>query len=66
MGVKDAGIRIRVEKELRDEFLEACRRHDIPAAQLLRQYMREFVAEHSAGVAESRRKTSATPKGAKT
>lgn len=66
MGFKDAGVRIRVEKELRDEFLETCRRQDTPAAQVLRQFMREYVADHSDETAEPRRKTPGTPKGAKT
>jgi Ribbon-helix-helix protein len=46
MGVKDTGVRIRVEKELRDEFLEICRSQDKPAAQVLREFMRDYVAEH--------------------
>lgn len=66
MGVKDAGVRIRVEKGLRDRFLEACRRQDKPAAQVLREFMREYVAEHGDEAAEPRRKTPGTPKGAKT
>jgi hypothetical protein len=66
MRVKDAGVRIRVEKELRDEFLETCRRQDTPAAQVLRQFMREFVADHGSTASKPRRKTSATRKGAKT
>lgn len=65
MGVKNAGVRIRVEKGLRDEFLESCRRQDTPAAQVLRQFMREYVAEHGGDVGESRRKASRMPKGAK-
>lgn len=66
MGVKDAGVRIRVEKGLRDRFLEACRRQDKPAAQVLREFMREYVAEHSGDAAGARRKTPSTaPEGAK-
>ena len=67
MGVKDAGVRIRVEKGLRDQFLDTCRRQDRPAAQVIRQFMREYVAAHGDGV-ESRprgRKTPITPEGAK-
>ena len=65
MGVKDAGVRIRVEKSLRDRFLETCRRKDTPAAQVLRQFMREYVAAHDGEAAEPRRKIPGTPKGAK-
>ena len=65
MGIKDAGVRIRVEKGLRDRFLETCRRQDMPAAQVLRQFMREYVAGHGGDSGESRRRTPGTPKGTK-
>lgn len=45
---KDAGLRLRVEKELRQEFVEACRAAGKPAAQVLREFMREFVAREQA------------------
>jgi Ribbon-helix-helix protein len=67
MAVKDAGVRIRVEKGLHDQFLEICRRQDKPAAQVLRQFMRQYVAEHGDG-AESPlpgTKTPTTAKGSK-
>lgn len=41
--MKDAGMRIRVEPELREEFVELCRKNDITAAQVLRQFMRDFI-----------------------
>jgi hypothetical protein len=41
--VKDVGLRLRVEKELRQEFVEACRASGKPAAQVLREFMRDFV-----------------------
>lgn len=65
MGVKDAGVRIRVEKKLRDQFLDTCRRQDKPAAQVLRHFMREYVAEHGNGVARPPRvrKPPVTPAG---
>ena len=67
MGVKDAGVRIRVEKGLRDRFLETCRRQDRPAAQVLRQFMREYVAEHNdeAERQPRRRSTPVVPEGEK-
>ena len=65
MGVKDTGVRIRVEKRLRDEFLQTCRGQDKPAAQVLREFMREYVAEHGDAAAEPRRKAPDTPDGAK-
>lgn len=44
MKEKDAGMRIRVERELRDEFLKICREQDRPAAQVIRKFMREYIA----------------------
>jgi hypothetical protein len=44
--MKDVGLRIRIQKDLREAFLEACRAQDKPAAQVLREFMREYVAEH--------------------
>ena len=46
--MKDAGLRIRVQRELREKFLEVCRAQDKPAAQVLREFMREYVIEHEA------------------
>ena len=43
---KDTGMRIRLERRLRDRFVEICRTQDRPAAQVLREFMREYVAEH--------------------
>ena len=48
MSNKDAGLRIRVEHDLRDEFLEVCRAQDRPAAQVIREFMRRYIAEHGA------------------
>jgi hypothetical protein len=41
--VKDVGLRLRVEKELRQDFVEACRASGKPAAQVLREFMRDYV-----------------------
>lgn len=43
---KNAGFRIRVERSLREQFLEVCRAQDRPAAQVVREFMREYVARH--------------------
>ena len=45
--MKEVGMRIRVEPELLEEFTEACKRKHVPAAQVLREYMREFVKAQS-------------------
>lgn len=43
--VKDVGLRIRVQRELREQFLEACNADDKPAAQVLREFMRSYVEQ---------------------
>jgi antitoxin component of RelBE/YafQ-DinJ toxin-antitoxin module len=42
---KDAGMRIRVERSLRDEFVEVCRARDLSAAQVIRAFMRDYISE---------------------
>jgi hypothetical protein len=46
MAGKDSGLRIRIERPLREAFLEACSLEDRPAAQVLREFMRLYVARH--------------------
>jgi hypothetical protein len=46
MPKNDDGLRIRFNRELRDEFVEACKTHDLPAAQVLRGFMREYVVKN--------------------
>jgi hypothetical protein len=60
---KDTGVR--VEKGLRDDFLETCRRQDKPAAQVLREFMRDDVAEHVDDAEKPRGKNPNTSLGAK-
>jgi len=45
---KDVGLRLRVERELREEFVETCQAEGRAAAQVLREYMREYVARNRA------------------
>ena len=56
-GVKDSGFRIRVQRDLREQFLEACRAQDVPAAQVLREFMREYVADYSRRKKDDKRVT---------
>ena len=44
-GMKDAGMRIRVEQELRDAFVAACQKMDVPAAQVLREHMKAVISK---------------------
>ena len=41
--MKTAGLRIRVEPNLRELFVRACQANDQSAAQVLRAYMRKYV-----------------------
>lgn len=43
--VKDVGLRIRIDKDLREQFLKVCRSQDKPAAQVIREFMRAYVRE---------------------
>lgn len=45
--MKDVGLRIRVQRGLRERFLEVCRAQDMPAAQMLREFMRTYVNEYN-------------------
>jgi hypothetical protein len=45
--VKDSGLRIRVERELREKFLALCREQDKPAAQVIREFMRDYLSRHT-------------------
>lgn len=46
---KSSNLRIRVEPELHQQFLDACKQQDIPAAQVLREYMQSYVRQHYSG-----------------
>jgi len=45
--MKDSGLRIRVERQLHEKFLSICCKKDRPAAQVVREFMRVYVAEHT-------------------
>lgn len=61
MKEKDAGMRIRVERELRDEFLKICREQDRPAAQVIREFMREYIAAKKSNHAGQTENTGGRP-----
>lgn len=46
---KDAGMRIRVEKELREAFVQACRAQERAASDVLREFMRSFTQTQQSG-----------------
>lgn len=61
MITKDSGLRIRVQRELREQFLAVCQAQDKPAAQVLREFMRAYIEDHRAAM-EMMRRTGQTPK----
>lgn len=51
MTTKDCGMRIRIERELRDAFVASCQSQGLGASEVLRDFMRAFTAKHSSGQA---------------
>ena len=49
MATKDAGLRIRVERELRDAFRGACATENRDASEVLREFMRSFSEQRHVG-----------------
>lgn len=49
MTMKDAGLRVRVERELRDAFRSACAAENRAASEVLREFMRSFAEQQRAG-----------------
>lgn len=47
---KSSNYRIRVEPSLHQEFLEACKAGDRPAAQVIREFMKDYVLKHRQGL----------------
>ena len=45
--MKDVGLRTRVQRDLREQFLKVCRAQDKPAAQVLLEFMREYIERHT-------------------
>ena len=56
MEKKNVGLRIRIEQDLRDEFIGACQKDGKPAAQVLREFMRAYIARETVGAPSTRRK----------
>lgn len=47
--MKNSGLRVRVEKDLREEFVGTCRLQGRPAAEVLRDFMRSYVERERGG-----------------
>lgn len=52
MTIKDSGMRIRVERDLREAFVQACRAQDRHASDVLRDFMRAFTEKQIQGQAD--------------
>lgn len=52
MSLKDSGLRIRVEKDLREAFVQACRAQHRHASDVLRDFMRAFTEKQLQGQAD--------------
>lgn len=47
---KDVAFKIRIEEELRREFVDVCRSEDLTAAQVVRRFMREYIATRNQSI----------------
>lgn len=47
---KTSNFRIRVEPNLHEDFLDACKSEDLPAAQVLRSFMKDYVKTYREGL----------------
>lgn len=46
---KSAALRIRIEPSLHKQFIATCKAQDLKASQVLRDFMRHFVAQNAEG-----------------
>lgn len=57
MKKKDVALKIRVEEDLRREFIEVCRSEDMTAAQVVRKFMREYINKNGKAFKSNLNKT---------
>jgi len=48
--MKNVGIRVRVEKDLRASFVAACQAENRPASEVLREFMKAYADQHQGGL----------------
>ena len=53
VSVSEAGLRIRVDDALRQDFIRSCKQQDTTAAQILRAFMRTYVEKHGGSLKQS-------------
>lgn len=46
MSKKNVAFKIRIEEELRREFVDTCNADDLTAAQVVRRFMRGYIERH--------------------
>ena len=51
--MKNVGLRLRLEEELREQFTATCRLQGRPAAEVLRAFMRDYVVRENGGLQKS-------------
>lgn len=51
--MKDVGIRVRVELELREAFAAACKAENREASDVIREFMRAYADQHQEGKQQS-------------
>ena len=54
MARKDVAFKLRIDEVLRRTFVETCKAEDRPAAQVVREFMRTYVAAHQTATAAER------------
>jgi hypothetical protein len=47
---KDAQLVLRLDRELRDQFVEACQELDTSAAREIRRFIKKFIRDYENGV----------------
>ena len=52
MEKKDVGLRIRVDRHLREAFIEACKAEERIASEVLREFMQRYVGQYSRTVGQ--------------
>lgn len=57
MNKKDVALKIRVDEDLRKEFISTCRSEDMTAAQVVRKFVREYIARNGGAVKGNLNKT---------
>lgn len=54
--MKDSGLRMRVERQFRQNFLELCREQDRPASPVICEIRREYIGNHEEDMTDANKK----------